>query len=251
MHATTATETELPPKENFHLFLLAGQSNMAGRGKLTAEDQVPLQRVLTLDKDGNWVQAADPIHFDKRSAGVGPGRSFGQVLSQADEKITIGLIPAAVGGSPISSWQPGKQWYQTETNPYDDAAARTRRAMQDGTLKAVLWHQGEADGSASYADSLRALIARFREEFDNPELPVLIGQLGRFEGRPWTDKRIIIDRAHRAVAEGDPLVVYVSSEGLSALPDNLHFDAPSARELGKRYAAAYLELIQDEQTDEN
>jgi hypothetical protein len=29
---------ELPGKENFHVFLLAGQSNMAGRGEVTDED---------------------------------------------------------------------------------------------------------------------------------------------------------------------------------------------------------------------
>ena len=32
----------LPPKEKFHLFLLVGQSNMAGRGAVTAADREPL-----------------------------------------------------------------------------------------------------------------------------------------------------------------------------------------------------------------
>ncbi|MBL9199435.1 MAG: hypothetical protein JNL39_02965, partial [Opitutaceae bacterium] len=40
----------LPAKENFHLFLLVGQSNMAGRGKPVAADRAPHARVLMLDK---------------------------------------------------------------------------------------------------------------------------------------------------------------------------------------------------------
>lgn len=36
---------------------------------------------------------------------------------------------------------------------------------------------------------------------------------------------------------------FVSSEGLTDKGDLAHFDAKSARELGKRYAEAYLELI--------
>jgi hypothetical protein len=34
----TAQEVKLPPKEQFHLFLLVGQSNMAGRGVVEEQD---------------------------------------------------------------------------------------------------------------------------------------------------------------------------------------------------------------------
>ena len=36
-----AHSTPLPPKEKFHLFLLVGQSNMAGRGVVAAPDKFP------------------------------------------------------------------------------------------------------------------------------------------------------------------------------------------------------------------
>lgn len=94
---------ELPPKEKFHLFLLAGQSNMAGRGAIAPEDKVPHPRVLMLDRNGNWVPAVDPVHFDKPFAGVGPGRRFAILLAESDPSITVGLIPAACGGSPLST----------------------------------------------------------------------------------------------------------------------------------------------------
>src|SRR5450755_1539785 len=93
-HSQEIPKVEIPMKESFHLFLLAGQSNMAGRGDVAAEDQQPRPRVLMLSKDGTWQPAVDPIHYDKPSAGVGPGRTFGMVLAGGDTNITIGLIPA-------------------------------------------------------------------------------------------------------------------------------------------------------------
>src|SRR5262245_32294917 len=79
--------------EKVHLYLLIGQSNMAGRGKVEAEDKKPHTRVLMLNKEDQWVPAVDPLHFDKGSAGVGPGLTFGKTLAEADKEVTIGLIP--------------------------------------------------------------------------------------------------------------------------------------------------------------
>jgi hypothetical protein len=188
----------------------------------------------------------DPVHFDKPIAGVGPGRSFALALAAAGRDVRIGIVPAAVGGSPISSWEPGALDSATKTHPYDDAIGRVRAALGDGPLRGILWHQGESDAtperSQRYAERLRALIARFRSDLGEPDLPFVIGQLGRFEGRPWTDAVRRVDSAHRAIAATVPGVAYVSSEGLGHKGDTLHFDAASARILGERYAAAYREL---------
>ena len=115
--STLGAPATLPPKEKFHLFLLVGQSNMAGRGVVTPADQKEDPRVLTLNKEGAWVPAVDPIHFDKTSAGVGLGRTFGITLAGATPGVTIGLIPCAVGGSPIDSWRPGAFYQATRFEP--------------------------------------------------------------------------------------------------------------------------------------
>ena len=60
----------------FHLFLLAGQSNMAGRGDVEEQDRVPHPRVFMLTKNNEWKPAVDPLHFDKSVAGVGLGKTF-------------------------------------------------------------------------------------------------------------------------------------------------------------------------------
>jgi hypothetical protein len=229
-----------------HLFLLAGQSNMAGRGRVAEVDRTPHPRVRTFTRENGWAPAIEPMHFDKPIAGVGPGRAFGAAIADATPEVTIGLIPTAVGGSPITAWEPGVRYPETGAFPWDDALRRAKAAMADGDIKAILWHQGESDANANsapqYEQRLRALIARFRAELGNPSLPFVIGQLGRFPGRQWTEPVMQVDAAHRRVATDVPNVAYVSSEGLADNADNLHFSADAARELGRRYAAAYLEM---------
>lgn len=237
----------LPPKERFHLFLLVGQSNMAGRGAVAAHDKVPHARVLTLNKGGEWVPAIDPIHFDKPAAvGVGLGRTFGIEVAEATPGVTIGLIPCAVGGSPIDAWQPGVFYPPTKSHPWDDAMKRARLALQSGTLKGILWHQGESDSNAAlapkYERRLHDLIARFRTELQAPEVPFVVGQLGKFVDTPWSHFKTQIDAVHRDLPRKVPHTGYVSSEGLDHKGDNVHFDAGSYRELGRRYAKAYLQI---------
>lgn len=238
-----------PPADQakFHLFLLAGQSNMAGRGKVGQEDCTPHPRVLALNQEGRWVPAVEPLHWDKGGAGVGPGLAFAKAIAEQDPDIVVGLIPAACGGSPISTWAPGQRHGQTKSNPYDDAVARTCIALKDGTLKAILWHQGESDGgkpetAAVYETKLHELIARFRKEFASPDLPFIAGELSRFEGKPPDEARRTVEAAIASLPKQVPHTAVVSSADLKANKDQIHFDAASQREFGRRYAQAYLEL---------
>lgn len=48
------------------------------------------------DKAGEWVPAVDPVHYDKSMAGVGPARTFANLLADSDPSITVGLVPAAL-----------------------------------------------------------------------------------------------------------------------------------------------------------
>jgi hypothetical protein len=245
--AAEATRTHSAAPRNLHLFLLAGQSNMAGRGAIEDRDRVPIDHVFALNERGEWLPAVDPVHWDKPSAGVGLARSFAVEYLKHHPGVDVGLIPAACGGSPISSWAPGEYFDGTHSHPYDDALARARRASQNGTLKGILWHQGESDRSpelaARYEKALTALIARFRRDLGAPKLPFVIGQLGQFAGAgPWDAAALEVDRAQRAVAAQVPFSAFVSSDELTSNPDNLHFDAASLREFGRRYAVALASI---------
>jgi hypothetical protein len=242
----TNVPVELPKKENFHLFLLAGQSNMAGRGIIEESDRIPHPRVLALDKDGKWVPAVAPIHFDKTVAGVGLATSFAEAIVERHPNVTIGLIPAACGGSPISSWEPGGYHSQTKSHPWDDAIARARVAMKDGVLKGILWHQGESDGkpglAEAYEGKLQDLFQRFRKKLNVSSLPIILGQLGQFPEKPWDEYRKLVNKAHIAVSRKMENVEFVSSDGLTPNSDIVHFDTKSLRIFGTRYAKAYLRI---------
>ncbi len=237
---------KLPPKEKFQIFLLVGQSNMAGRGKVTPADKKPHPRVLMLNKTGEWVPAVDPMHYDKSVAGVGLGKSFGIAVAEANPGITVGLIPCAHGGSPISSWQPGQFYKPTKGHPWDDAMNRAKLAMKAGTLKGILWHQGESDSKTGpaevYEEKLHDLIARFRKELNAPKVPFVAGQMGIFAERPWSDAKKLVDKAHKDLPKTVKHTGFASAEGLNHKGDNVHFDSDSYRELGRRYAEVYFKL---------
>ena len=50
-------------KENVWVFIMAGQSNMAGRGIVEAEDTISDKRIFSINKDGQIIIAKEPIHF--------------------------------------------------------------------------------------------------------------------------------------------------------------------------------------------
>ncbi|EDY84226.1 conserved domain protein [Verrucomicrobiia bacterium DG1235] len=231
-------EVVLPSQDSFHLILLAGQSNMAGRGDMEGPRVESNPQVLALDKEGRWVVAKDPLHWDKSVAGVGLGLSFAREYLKDHPGVTIGLIPAACGGSPISSWEAGAYFDQTDSHPYDDALKRVSRATQDGTLKGVLWHQGESDSHEGLSDlyeaKLEGLIKRFRVEWDREDLPVILGQLGQFEVK-WGKHIEEVNRATKRVAKRLEHVGFVSSKNLESKGDALHFSSAALQEFGKRY----------------
>lgn len=242
---TDGADFPLPSKERFHLYLLIGQSNMAGRGVLEKKGEPIHPRVLMFTKEKKWAPGAEPLHFDKvEIAGAGLGTSFAQVMAEANPEVTIGLVPCAVGGTPLSRWQ-------KEGDLYEQALVRIRAAMQDGTIKGVLWHQGESDAgdpklASSYAERLGKMITDLRTDLETPDLPFVAGKLGEFlpertrEGNPnlWKE----VNEQLVSVPKLVPRVVIVESTGLVHKGDSVHFDTASLRTFGERYAEAMQKL---------
>jgi hypothetical protein len=227
--AATSLFAEPAPKD-MRLFLLIGQSNMAGRGKVEEQDKVENPRILMLTKDLQWVPAKDPVHFDKAAAGVGLASEFAREVLKADPTATIGLIPCAVGGTSLDQWKAGGGLYKT-------AIARTQAALKNGKLAGILWHQGESDSTPAlaqtYSGRLETMMGELRKDLDADDVPVVIGEL--IHGHGNNDA---VNPELAKAAKNIPHAVLVSSEGLGK--KQLHFDSADLREFGKRYAAAYL-----------
>jgi hypothetical protein len=177
---------------------------------------------------------------------VGPGLTFGKAMADSDPGLRIGLIPCAVGGSPIRTWQPGGYWEQTQSHPYDDTLARVGVAQQSGVLKGFLWHQGESDSNeqdaAPYLNRLKTLVERLRAELQAPNAAFIAATLGDFfvARNEWAST--INDALARLAGEVQNSAC-VQAAGLVHGGDDLHFDAASARELGRRYAEAMARLL--------
>lgn len=240
----SSSGTPLPKKESLHLYLLIGQSNMAGRGAVEEVDKKPHERVLMFTKDQKWAPALDPLHFDKPIAGVGLGSTFGRVMADANPGVTIGLVPCAVGGTPLERWQKGKDLYEA-------ALVRIKAAMKDGTLKGILWHQGENDSgdlekSQTYATRLATMVNDWRKDLGTPNVPFVAGKLGEFLSETSKDgKPVHWKLVNEQIAQIPTLVknaAVVDSSGLKHKGDVVHFDSASLREFGRRYAKAMQEL---------
>lgn len=240
---TTTGYAQNEPDSLFHIYVLMGQSNMAGRGQITeAFKPIGDPRVMVLTANGTWAEARHPLHFDKpKAVGVGPGLAFGMDMAAANPNIKIGLVPCAVGGTAIERWEPGAADKSTNTHPYDDALLRIKNAMNDGVIKGIIWHQGESNSSIekakSYLPKLEKLVARLRSEIGNPNLPIVVGELGRFK-----DVFQYVNAELTKVPSLIPNSALVTSEDLTHNGDQVHFDGKSATLLGHRFAEKMLLL---------
>ena len=100
-----------------------------------------------------------------------------------------------------------------------------------------------AELAPKYEARLHDLITRLRAELRAPTVPFIAGQLGQFADNPWNAFKRQVDQVHRELPARVPHTAFVSSDGLKHKGDKVHFDADSYRELGRRYAKAYLELV--------
>ena len=238
-----SAEVELPPRESVHVYLLMGQSNMAGRGEVAESDKIPHPRVVMFNANNEWVPMIDPVHFDKpQVVGVGPGSQFGREMAEAYPQATIALVPCAVGGTPLSRWQKGADLYEA-------AVVRAKAAMKDGTLKGAIWHQGEGDSSielgSTYAKRLDQMIADLRADLGVPNLPFVVGELAKSaKGKEPGGKELVVT-ALRELPKRVPNTGFASSEGCppKSERDQTHFSSEGARELGRRYAKELQRLL--------
>jgi sialate O-acetylesterase len=223
------------------LYLLAGQSNMAGYGRDFAYDP-PEPGVHMYGNDGQWKLAVHPLNVSldtiypenkELTCGTSPALSFARAVKRW-LKVPIGLIPAALGGSPLSMWQ-----------PLEDGRlyrGMMRRLLQTGAVSGVLWYQGCSDANEKDADGYLerfvSMVSLWRSELG--DIPIVTVQLNRRAGAAG-------DTAHRAwaaVREAQRLAaqrlsrLYIVPANDLPMSDFIHNSSGANVILGERMALA-------------
>tara|TARA_R110002049_G_scaffold299104_1_gene489180 strand:+ start:4090 stop:4899 length:810 start_codon:yes stop_codon:yes gene_type:complete len=239
---------KMPHKDSLWVFIMAGQSNMAGRGLVQPQDTIPNKRIVTIDSLGKWMYAKEPLNFNEPTMkGLDCGLSFAnEMLRAIPNGISIGLIPCAVGNTPIEQWLGDSICRHVPL--LTNFKSKVAQSKKYGEIKGILWHQGEANAKTEripfYAENLRKLTKTFRDITGNDALPILIGQLGSYaEPMEWQHKWDSINNIIRDVAETDINTYVIYTQDLESKSDKIHFDSKSQRTLGKRYADTYLEEV--------
>lgn len=248
------SETEILD-ESFHLFLLMGQSNMAGYGDILPVDSKEIEgvRMLREKKDPmdkyHWIPAKHPIHSRLKTDQFGLAGPFAKTHRELYPQISVGLIPMGWGGAPITNMNKGTTFYQ-------EVIDKSLWSKKQGKLKAILWHQGESDTvSAEQADlyegRLIKLIKDIRLDLDEPDLIFIVGNLAEFYGTgtdhsaPERVRQIgKVKESLRNMPDKLPHVGFVESTGLRSHDHHqVHFDRESYIVFGKRYLDVYWNMV--------
>ena len=214
------------------VFLLIGQSNMAGRAALEDGDDQPIPRVLLLDDKGKWIPATNPLNrfaTDRKVLSmqrISPGFGFAKAVSMRFPDATIDLISNARGGTSVEQWQKGQPLY--------DNTIKRLQAVKGLKVDGVIWHQGEANrDDPKYLGKLQNVIKSLRADLKSPNLPFVAGEI--YGEAPVNE---ILGQLPTKV----PATGVASASGLKVF-DKVHFDRKSQITLGERYAEQMLKLL--------
>ena len=237
-----AKPTVIPAKKKIWVFVMAGQSNMAGRGQVEPEDTVANERILAINKMGELVLAKEPLNLNEPSmVGLDCGMSFARtLLKSCPPDVSILLLHTAVGGSSIQKWIHDS--VHRDVPLLSNFKARVERAKAFGDIKGILWHQGEADANAKgipvYDARLDSLFGMFRKICGNKKLPILLGELGYFS-KTSHEPFMEINRIMHEHAQHDKNSGVIVTKGLDHKGDQLHFNAVGQRAIGRIFAELY------------
>ena len=236
------TPNRTPNKSKVWVIIMAGQSNMAGRGQVEPEDTMTNKRILTIDQQGNIIVAKEPLNlFEPTMKGLDCGVSFARtLLPKCPRDVSILVIHTAVGGSSINQWI-NDSLHRT-VHLYSNFDEKVAIGKKYGTIKAILWHQGESDanekGIPKYLSNMEKLFSMFRTSVGNTKLPIILGKLGSFSKIPVEFSKI--NEKMEEYVLRDKYTRLINTADFIHKGDSLHFNAAGQRAMGQRYANEYL-----------
>ncbi|HEY6914916.1 MAG TPA: sialate O-acetylesterase [Paludibacter sp.] len=247
---------------NFYIYICFGQSNMEGQGAIEAQDKTVDSRFKVLQSldctstsrtKGNWYPALPPLCLCDK--GLTPADYFGRTMVQyLPDSITIGVINVSVGGCDIRLFDkdlyqnyvavPNETWFTSKIKVYDGNPRKhlmdlARLAQQDGVIKGILMHQGEANlGDTNWPLYVKKVYNDMLNELSlgADTVPLLSGEV-LYSG-VYRDMNTIVRQLPNTI----PTAHVISAAGCSAM-DVAHFSSEGYRIIGKRYAAKMLSLM--------
>lgn len=222
----------------FHVFLLLGQSNMAGYPKALAADKTENPRIKVLGFDacaatgrveGAWDVAAPPLHECWNGA-IGPGDYFSRtILEHYPAQDTVGLVPSAISGEKVETFM------KAGGSKYSWILSRAKAAQEiGGVIEGILFHQGESNcGDPAWPGKVKTLVSDLRADLGIGDVPFLAGEL--LHSGSCAKHNSLVNQLPGLI----PKAYAVSAEGLAIDPAdtwNLHFGHDAQVTLGKRYA---------------
>lgn len=254
------------------LWIMAGQSNMEGCGKLTKieEADVHVNALYFGDKWGVaedplcWFnEGSDPVHWSDpedpsvreanaqrdrldRDFGAGPCVRFGKEMYNATG-VPIGLVVCPHGGTNLEQWSPklkdlgGKSLY---------GSMMRRVNLAGGKVAGCLWYQGEADAidldGKDYKENTINFIKSLRADLGQPNMPFIYVQLGPYRiwglaksPRPGWNK---VQFEQLQLESEVPNVAFVAAiDGTNS--DPIHLDSASQSRLGVRFSKLARRMV--------
>jgi len=233
------------------VWVIAGQSNAAGYGKSPCVDP-PELGVHMFHACGEWRLATHPLadstgtkypaNREGANGSQSPFLAFGRRL-RSTLGYPIGLIPAALGGSPLV------RWVRAENGDlFENMLAYIRDA--GGSCRGMLWYQGESDVGPNerrqYPRRFRQMVSDLRRCMRQPRLPVITAQLNRCISEPYDRPAHecweLMRETQRQLAHTLPGVEIISTLDLT-LSDGIHNDSQANLTIGARMADAALGAV--------
>lgn len=247
------------------VFLLSGQSNMAGYdasvNDLTADERKTVDNVkIYMDGDGDWGkkknwQTLGP-GFGASSRNLGPELSMGRTLSDSMPGTKIAFIKYSIGGTYLGKpegWLPpssnngnGGNLYKNLMNTIDQALKTFSNAFDTSKYTprwaGFVWFQGEFDAfqqnyANAYEKNLTNLIKDIRSKTGVDDLPVIIPMID--VQRQWTHNAIV-RAADIAVKQKLKNADTLDTKGFPT--DGTHYRAAGYIKIGQLIAQRWLAM---------
>ena len=176
-------QAAIPKSGKFRVFVLMGQSNMAGAGRAKN-----LKAPYTEKHDRIRIWANGQWEYFIPTQRHGPGVSFAHQLADFWPDDTIGIIKVAIGGTGIRGFE--KNWsFERSNRTFDGKKGSMYKDLMNAVAEAkkisnpefcgFFWKQGGADGTKKdlgqeYFDTFKLLISDLRTDLNTPDLPVFV-----------------------------------------------------------------------------